>query len=294
MRNAMDGARGEPEALAELGQLIAARVLQVEPEDPARLQLACDVARSRPDRDFPEPLLLAPLSTPETGRLLDAQPRPPRGRAREQVLAQAAGNPLALIELSRAIAADPAAGRRWAAEPLPLTDRLTALLAAQFRGLPGASREALLVAAVADSADGPGTGAVAGPGAGASAAGLSAGVLAPAETAGLIRAAAGRGPQFTHPLVRSAVYHAVPFADRAAAHLRVAGVRRDQPDRYAWHLAAAALEPDERTAALLEETAAVAQRRGGAAAAARTLERAAQLSPAEPDRARRLLAAAGL
>jgi hypothetical protein len=213
---------------------------------------------------------------------------------------------MALIELSRAIAADPAAGRRWAAEPLPLTDRLTALLAAQFRGLPGASREALLVAAVADSADGPGARAGAGaarPGGVAEMAGiagapglpgLSAGVLAPAEEAGLIRAAAGRGPQFTHPLVRSAVYHAVPFADRAAAHLRVAGTLRDQPDRYAWHLAAAALEPDERTAALLEETAAVAQRRGGAAAAARALERAAQLSPAEPDRARRLLAAAGL
>ncbi len=216
---------------------------------------------------------------------------------------------MALIELSRAIAADPAAGRRWAAEPLPLTDRLTALLAAQFRGLPGASREALLVAAVADSADGPTAeagggaarpGGVAGMAGAAGAAvlpglpGLSAGALAPAETAGLIRAAAGRGPQFTHPLVRSAVYHAVPFADRAAAHLRVAGALRDQPDRYAWHLAAAALEPDERTAALLEETAAVAQRRGGAAAAARALERAAQLSPAEPDRARRLLAAAGL
>ena len=258
------------------------------------------------ERDFAE-LQLGPLSRQDAGWLLDAQPRPPRGRAREQVLAQAAGNPMALIELSRAIAADPAAGRRWAAEPLPLTDRLTALLAAQFRGLPGASREALLVAAVADSADGPaaeagagaGTG-VARPGGVAGAAvlpglpGLSVGVLAPAETAGLIRTAAGRGPQFTHPLVRSAVYHAVPFADRAAAHLRVAAVLRDQPDRYAWHLAAAALEPDERTAALLEQSAAVAQRRGGAAAAARALERAAQLSPAEPDRARRLLAAAGL
>ena len=260
------------------------------------------------ERDFAE-LRLAPLSRQDAGWLLDAQPRPPRGRAREQVMAQAAGNPMALIELSRAIAADPAAGRRWAAEPLPLTDRLTALLAAQFRGLPGASREALLVAAVADSADGPTAeagggaarpGGVAGMAGAAGAAvlpglpGLSAGALAPAETAGLIRAAAGRGPQFTHPLVRSAVYHAVPFADRAAAHLRVAGALRDQPDRYAWHLAAAALEPDERTAALLEETAAVAQRRGGAAAAARALARAAQLSPPEPDRARRLLAAAGL
>src|SRR4029077_12214654 len=36
-------------------------------------------------RAFPGQRLLAPRSTPEAGRLLDAQPRPPRGRAREQV-----------------------------------------------------------------------------------------------------------------------------------------------------------------------------------------------------------------
>jgi DNA-binding CsgD family transcriptional regulator len=100
--------------------------------------------------------------------------------------------------------------------------------------------------------------------------------------------------QFTHPLVRAAVYYAVPFAERAAAHRAIAGALRDQPDRYAWHLAAAALEPDERVASLLERSAARAQRRGGAAAAARALERAAELSPQERDQARRLLAAADL
>jgi hypothetical protein len=63
--------------------------------------------------------------------------------------------------------------------------------------------------------------------------------------------------------LRAAVYHAVPFADRAAAQLRIADTVRDQPDRYAWHLAAAALEPDERLATLLEDTAARTQRRGG-------------------------------
>ena len=52
--------------------------------------------------------------------------------------------------------------------------------------------------------------------------GLSAGVLAPAEAAGLIRLDTP-GPQFTHPLVRSAVYHAAPFAERAAAHLTSRG-----------------------------------------------------------------------
>ena len=234
------------------------------------------------DRDFPE-LLLQPLSSPDAGRLLDAQPHSPRGQAREQVLAQAAGNPMALIELAKVIAADPAAGRTWAAEPLPLTDRLTAIMAAQFADLPGSAQAAVLLAAVADSPD---LTAAAVPG-------LSAGTLAPAETAGLIRV--GRsGPQFSHPLVRAAVYHAVPFAERAAAHLRIADALRDEPDRHAWHLAAAALEPDERVASLLEDTAAQAQRRGGAAAAARALERAAELSPSERDQARRLLAAEAL
>jgi DNA-binding CsgD family transcriptional regulator/tetratricopeptide (TPR) repeat protein len=233
------------------------------------------------DRDVPE-LILPPLGPPEAARLLDRQPHPPRGRAREQVLAQASGNPLALIELSKVIAADPAAGRRWTAEPLPLTDRLTAVMAAQFGVLARSARDALLLAAVADSPD-----------VAARVPGLDAGTLSPAERAGLIRVD-GSGPQFTHPLVRAAVYHAVPFAERAAAHLRIADTVRDQPDRHAWHLAAAALEPDERLATLLEDTAAQTQRRGGAAAAARALERAAELSPAEGDQARRLLAAAGL
>jgi DNA-binding CsgD family transcriptional regulator len=235
------------------------------------------------ERDSPEPLLLAPLSTPDAGRLLDARPRPPRGRARQQILAQAAGNPLALIELSKVIAADPAAWLRWADEPLPLTGRLAAIMTAQYAALPGAARAALLLTAVADSPD-PTAAAIPG---------FSASALAPAEAAGLIRI--GRqGVQFTHPLVRAAVYHAVPFAERAAAHLAIAGGLRDQPDRYAWHLAAAALEPDERVASLLERSAARVQRRGGAAAAARALERAAELSPAERDKARRLLAAADL
>ncbi len=234
------------------------------------------------ERDFPE-LELEPLSVQDAGRLLDAQPDPPRGRAREQVLAQAAGNPMALIELARIIAVDPAAGRRWAAEPLPPTERLAAVIAGIYDALPRATQEALLFAAVADSPDLPA----------ATVPKLAADALAPAEKAGLIRVDSS-GPQFTHPLVRSAVYHAVAFAERAAAHRKIADTLRGEPDRYAWHLAAAALEPDEHVASLLEETAAQAQQRGGAAEAARALERAAELSPAKRDQARRLLAAAEL
>jgi hypothetical protein len=43
---------------------------------------------------------------------------------------------MALIELAKVIADDPTASRRWAAEPLPLTDRLSAVLTARFAALP--------------------------------------------------------------------------------------------------------------------------------------------------------------
>jgi DNA-binding CsgD family transcriptional regulator/tetratricopeptide (TPR) repeat protein len=236
------------------------------------------------DREFPE-LHLGPLSAADAGRLLDAQPAPPRGRARAQVLAQAGGNPMALIELAKVIAADPAASRRWAAEPLPLTDRLSAVLASRFAALPGPAQAALLLAAVAD---GPDLSAAASHGGGP-----DTRALAPAEQLGLVTVDRA-GLQFSHPLVRSAIYHSAPFAQRAAAHRRLAETLQDQPDRRAWHLAAAALQPDEQVASLLEATGAQAQHRGGAAAAALAMERAAELSPDRADRARRLVAAASI
>jgi DNA-binding CsgD family transcriptional regulator len=234
------------------------------------------------DRGFPE-LHLEPLSGADAGLLLDGQPRPPRGRARLQVLDQAAGNPMALIELAKVIAADPAASRRWAAEPLPLTDRLSAVITSRFAALPEPAQAALLLAAVAD---GPDLRAAASHGAGP-----DARALTPAEQLGLVKVDR-TGLQFSHPLVRSAIYHSAPFAQRAAAHRQLAEALHDQPDRRAWHLAAAALQPDEHVASLLEATAAQAQHRGGAAAAALAMERAAELSPDPADQARRLVAAA--
>ena len=234
------------------------------------------------ERGFPE-LQLEPLSAADAGRLLDAQPRPPRGRARAQVLAQAAGNPMALIELAKVIGANPAASRRWAAEPLPPGDRLTAEIIASFAALPEPARAALLLAAVAD---GPDLSAAASHGAG-----LDAQTLASAEQLGLVKIDR-TGLHFNHPLVSSAIYHSAPFAQRAAAHRQLAAALADEPDRRARHLAAAALRPDEEVASLLEATATQAQRRGGAAAAALAMERAAELSPDPGDPARRLVAAA--
>jgi DNA-binding CsgD family transcriptional regulator len=234
------------------------------------------------DRGFAE-LHLGPLSAADAGLLLDGQPRPPRGRARAQVLAQAAGNPMALIELATVIADDPGASRRWAAEPLPVTDRLSAVLTARFAALPEQAQAALLLAAVADAPD---LRVAASHGAGP-----DARALAPAEALGLVRVDR-TGLRFSHPLIRSAIYHFAPFAQRAAAHRELAEALHDQPDRRAWHLAAAALAPDEQVASLLEATADQAQHRGGAAAAAMAMERAAELSPDRADQARRLAAAA--
>ena len=100
------------------------------------------------------------------------------------------------------------------------------------------------------------------------------------------------GVRFRHPLIRSAVYHGAPFARRAAAHRQLAGLLHDQPDRRAWHLAAASLTPDEGIASLLVATTAQAQGGGACAPRALTLERAAGLSPDLSVKARRLLAAA--
>lgn len=96
-----------------------------------------------------------------------------------------------------------------------------------------------------------------------------------------------------HPLVRSAVYHAASSEARRAAHLALADLLRAEPDRRAWHRAAAAPHADADVSADLVRTAGRARRRGGHAAAAKALQRAAELAPRPADGARLLVAAAG-
>jgi hypothetical protein len=91
-----------------------------------------------------------------------------------------------------------------------------------------------------------------------------------------------------HPLVRSAVVRMSTPEQRRAAHAELARVHRDDIERRATHLAASAVDPDERIAAALEAAARSATRRGGATTAVAWLTRAAELSENAADRARRL------
>ncbi|KHL16102.1 UNVERIFIED_CONTAM: LuxR family transcriptional regulator [Mumia flava] len=207
-------------------------------------------------------------------------------RVRDQLIADSAGNPLALRVLPRSLSPTELAGGFGLARSMPLQSRIEESILARTDLLAEPTRRLLLLAA-ADPTGDPGL-------LWRASAALDIGPehLDAAEEAGaLVRAAR---VSFSHPLVRSAVYRAAQPEERRLVHAALADatyVDRD-PDRRAWHRANATVQPDEEVASDLETSAVRARSRGGAAAAAAFLERAAELTPEQGRRVDRLIAAA--
>ncbi|WP_330473746.1 ATP-binding protein [Terrabacter sp. C0L_2] len=303
---------------------LAALELVVEAATPRPLVLVVDDAHTvdQPSRDViafiarrlaaervalllatrPDAAIELAASVPDTGivlrtlRTLDLEQsrrlvhlnerRLPRG-VEQAVLRQADGNPLALLELPRALRGAGGLDVDWTHDRAPLTSRLEMSFAARLDDLGPVTRTLLAILSVNDSnllSEA------------AAALALSAGRellhsdITPAVRAGLVTSD-GTLVGFRHPLVRSAVWQATPVTERASAHEALARVTAADPDRSVWHRACASLQPDEALAQALEAAALRALTRGAPGTTVQWLERAAELSR-EDRRAQRLLRAA--
>jgi DNA-binding CsgD family transcriptional regulator len=207
-------------------------------------------------------------------------------RVRTRLLAEARGNPLALLELPGGLSPAELAGGFGLPAGVPLQNRIEASFRRRVEQLPDETQRLLLLAAVEP------TGESALLSRSAAALGLSLDSLGRAVGAGLLELD-GR-VTFRHPLLRSAIYQEASAEDRRAAHRAIAEATDagTDPDRRAWHRARAALGPDDEVAGELERSAGRAQARGGVAAAAAFLQRAVALTLDPAVRSRRALAAA--
>lgn len=224
-------------------------------------------------------LRVAGLSRSEAGELLARLP--PEGV--DRVFRATGGNPLALLELADDVSVlveEPVAA------PAPLSTSLALAFGRRLERLPEPTRRILLVAAAGDSRD------LAVLARAATRVGVTVTDLTPAEEAGLVALSDG-GADFTHPLIRAAVYAEATVPERREAHAALAAAVPDgDVDRRAWHLAAAAVGPDDSVSAVLEAAAQRAQVRSAYAVAAGAYERAARLAISDDTRARLLCDAA--
>ena len=192
------------------------------------------------------PVALGPIDDAAARDLVAAHAPTLDPHLADQLIREAAGNPLALVELAAAWSVLPPG---TIVQPLvPVTTRLVETFASRVDTLPAACRDLLLVAAV-DEGHGlreilAATVALGHPD-------VTHDDLYPAVEARLVEIDA-RGVRFRHPLVRSTTYRRADGIARRAAHAALADAI-DDPDRAAWHRAAALVEPDEGAAAALEQ-----------------------------------------
>lgn len=230
---------------------------------------------------------LRPLDDESAAKLLRSRFPLLAPRVRGRLLTEARGNPLALLELPPRLSPRVRAGLQGPPAMLPLSTRLRTTFADRIRKLPDSARDLVLLAALEPTGD---VALIR-----RAAATDDVRDLVLAEDLGIlsIRDVDGR-LAFRHPLMRSAAVEEISTADqRRQAHRRLAEASADDPDRQAWHLAEAGVEPDERIAELVAECGQRALARGDSGGID-FLVRAAELSPSPADHGRRLGQAAFL
>ncbi|MEU8543835.1 AAA family ATPase [Streptomyces sp. NPDC048717] len=205
---------------------------------------------------------------------------------RERVLADAAGNPLALTELPRRLEPAQRAGTAPLPECLPLGGRLERIFAEHLRRISPEESHLLLLGALVGGGD------LAAVWQRIVADGAGRAAWERVERTGLARLDEAGRLVFRHPLIRTAVVAAASDGARRRAHRTLAAALAPDDPRGLHHEAAAALFPDEDLAGRLQAAGRALGHRGGDAEGALLLERAAVLSPGLPDRTRRLAWAA--
>ncbi len=232
-------------------------------------------------------LRVAPLADSDARAVLaEAIPMKLDQSVRDRIVAEARGNPLALLELPKAWTASAIAGGFGVPDGVSVRGRVEEGFRRRLTPLPDRTRQLLLVAAAEPVGD-PALVRAA-----AERLGIPADAASPAIAAGLLDM--GARVRFRHPLLRSVVYGEAAVGERRLAHAALAEATdaASDPDRRAWHLAAAAGGPDEEVAVELERSAGRAQARGGFAAAAAFLRRAVALTADPAQRSHRAFAAA--
>jgi DNA-binding CsgD family transcriptional regulator len=230
----------------------------------AALELLAGVPEERRERIRLGPMPLAALHQLFQARLGRSFPRLVLLRIEQA----AAGNPFYALEIARELATSES--EVHPGDPLPVPESLGALLEARIEALPRATREALLLAAVAMA---PTIASLEQVAAGSGAA------LEPAVTAGVALIEDGK-VLFRHPLLAQAVIQTTSPAQVRRAHRALARTAR-LDDAKARHLAGASDGPNERVAAALEAAAVAARDRGATVDAAAFFERSSELTPAQ-------------
>lgn len=240
-----------------------------------------------PFLDAAEELQLTGLDAEAARQLVeDHRGVPVAPEVAEQLHRETGGDPLALVAAADLLHPEQLSGRRPLDHPLPLGSRVSEGVGAQLADLDEVTRRTLLVVAASHS------GSYRAVHAALEELGLGEDQLAEAEARGLIRLG-GPTIRFNHSVLRSAVYHAAVPADRRAVHAVLAhlGPAVTSAEERAWHLAAAAVGPDEQVAAEMDAAAVQMLERSAYSAASIAYEQAAELSTDDRRRTERLLEA---